>query len=69
MEFFEAPAFTRLVGRYLTDDELSAVQNFLAIDPQAGDVMPGTGGFESYVGEIGEEEKVGGADCVLSTIT
>jgi mRNA-degrading endonuclease RelE of RelBE toxin-antitoxin system len=45
VEFFEAPAFTRHVARYLTDDEFAGVQRFLAANPEAGDVMPGTGGF------------------------
>jgi hypothetical protein len=40
-----APTFTRLVGDYLGDDEYRALQLFLAGDPEAGDVMPGTGGF------------------------
>jgi mRNA-degrading endonuclease RelE of RelBE toxin-antitoxin system len=31
--------------RYLSDDEYSALQQFLAANPEAGDVMPGTGGF------------------------
>lgn len=45
MEFFEAPAFTSHVHEYLKDDEYAAVQQFLASNPEAGDVMPGTGGF------------------------
>jgi len=45
VEFFEAPAFTRHLARYLSDDEFAALQQFLAVNPAAGDVMPGTGGF------------------------
>ena len=45
MEFFETPAFTRHIGSYLEDDEYAALQAFLAGNPEAGDVMPGTGGF------------------------
>ena len=45
MEFFEAPAFTRQLSRYLSDDAFAALQPFLAANPAAGDVMPGTGGF------------------------
>lgn len=45
MEFFEAPAFTRFVSSYLTDDEYRAIQGRLSIAPEAGDVIPGTGGF------------------------
>ncbi len=45
VEFFETPAFTQHLHRYLTDDEYARVQQFLAANPEAGDVMPGTGGF------------------------
>src|SRR5579863_9696253 len=45
MEFIEAPAFTRYVAQYLDDDEYRLLQNRLAINPDLGDVMPGTGGF------------------------
>jgi len=45
MEFLEAPAFTRYLSRYLTDDEYRELQNRLAAAPELGDVMPGTGGF------------------------
>lgn len=45
MEFLEAPAFTRYLSSYLTDDEYRELQNRLAAAPELGDVMPGTGGF------------------------
>jgi len=45
VEFFEAPAFTRHLGAYLDDAGLSALQLFLIDHPEAGKVMPGTGGF------------------------
>jgi hypothetical protein len=45
VEFIEAPTFTAMVADYLEDDEYRALQLFLAGDPEAGDVMPGTGGF------------------------
>jgi len=45
MEFLEAPAFTRYVSGYLTDNEYRELQNRLAAAPELGDVMPGTGGF------------------------
>ena len=45
MEFVEAPAFTRHLSRYLSDDEFAALQQFLVANPAVGDVMPGTGGF------------------------
>ena len=45
VEFIEAPSFTAMVADYLEDDEYRALQLFLAGDPEAGSVMPGTGGF------------------------
>jgi hypothetical protein len=45
VEFVEAPNFTELVSEYLGDDEYRGLQMFLAGKPDAGDVMPGTGGF------------------------
>ena len=44
MEFIEAPPFARHRESYLADDEFRAFQEFLAENPEAGDVMPGTGG-------------------------
>jgi len=45
VEFVEAPPFTQLLRGYLSDDEYAGLQQFLAHDPDAGDVIPGTGGF------------------------
>ncbi len=43
--FFETPLFTRLLPDYLDDEAYSKLQQTLAAEPEAGDVMPGTGGF------------------------
>lgn len=45
MEFVEAPFFTQLLPDYLSDDDYRALQHSLARDPEAGDIIPGTGGF------------------------
>lgn len=45
MEFIEAPLFTQLLPNFLKDDEYRDLQQHLSRDPEAGDVMPGTGGF------------------------
>ena len=45
MEFIEAPAFTRYLSQYLTDDEYRRLQILLTVDPERGDLMPGTRGF------------------------
>ncbi len=45
MEFIEAPLFTQLLPGYLTDDGYAGLQAHLANDPEAGDIISGTGGF------------------------
>jgi hypothetical protein len=45
MEFIKAPAFTRHLSDYLSDDEYRAVQEELGTNPELGDLMPSTGGF------------------------
>jgi hypothetical protein len=45
MLFIEAPAFTRHLGSYLTDDQYRELQATLVVNPEAGALMPQTGGF------------------------
>jgi hypothetical protein len=45
MEFIEAPAFTRHVRDYLTDDDYRELQIKLALNPELGDLISATGGF------------------------
>ena len=45
MEFIEAPLFTQLLPDFLTDDEYRELQQRLSRGPEAGDMIPGTGGF------------------------
>ena len=45
MLFIEAPPFTRRLVSYLTDDEYRRLQEALLTNPEAGAVMPQTGGF------------------------
>jgi hypothetical protein len=42
--FIETRLFTRLVREYLTDDQYRELQVLLIEHPEAGDVVPGTGG-------------------------
>lgn len=44
VEFIEAPVFTQLLSRYLAEDDYRRLQLFLALNPAAGDLIPGTGG-------------------------
>ncbi|TWH76888.1 hypothetical protein LX59_00933 [Azomonas agilis] len=43
--FFETTSFTATVGDYLTDDKYRQLQKMLLKNPEAGDLMPRTGGF------------------------
>ena len=45
MLFIEAPAFTRRLPAYLTDDEYRRLQGVLLSNPEAGAVVAQTGGF------------------------
>lgn len=45
MEFVEAPLFTQLLRGYLNDEDYHRLQVALAESPEAGEVIPGTGGF------------------------
>ena len=44
VSFVETRLFTRLVLAYLTDDEYAALQKALALNPDSGPVIPGSGG-------------------------
>ena len=43
-EFIETPFFTRAISRYLEDDEYAKLQNYLNEQPEAGVIVPGSGG-------------------------
>src|SRR5688572_17854892 len=42
--FIETALFTRLVAQYLSEQEYGALQQALMTDPEAGAVVPGSGG-------------------------
>jgi hypothetical protein len=48
--FVETKLFTKLVQEYLSDDEYAVLQQSLLVNPDAGDVIPGSGGVESFGG-------------------
>ena len=43
--FVELPAFERYRADYLDDDAFRKLQSLLMVDPEAGDMIPGTGGL------------------------
>jgi hypothetical protein len=42
--FFETPLFSRLLPSYLDDADYRSLQAALILEPERGDLMPGTGG-------------------------
>lgn len=42
--FIETRLFSRLVGEHLSDDEYASLQRALIANPEAGALIPGTGG-------------------------
>jgi len=43
--FIELPPFERHRANYLHDDDFRGLQNLLMLQPEAGDLIPGTGGL------------------------
>ena len=58
--FIETKLFTRLVLQYLTDDEYWELQKLLIVRPDAGDVVPGTGGVRKLRWRAAGRGKRGG---------
>jgi mRNA-degrading endonuclease RelE of RelBE toxin-antitoxin system len=42
--FIESSIFEREVLHYLDDEEYAALQAFMVVNPEAGDLIPGSGG-------------------------
>lgn len=45
MIFIETSTFTKLFPKYLTDDEYRVFQWYLLLNPEAGDLVSGSGGI------------------------
>jgi hypothetical protein len=44
--FVETKLFTRLIDEYLSDDEFAALQLYMIVNPEAGDLIKGSGGVK-----------------------
>ena len=42
--FAELPPFTKALSSYLSDDDYAGLQTYIAMNPQAGDVIPASAG-------------------------
>ena len=60
MTFVETKLFTELMLDYLSDDEYAAMQQFLVVNPEAGDVIPGSGGIRKLRWGVAGRGKRGG---------
>ena len=58
--FIESPLFTKLVDEYLTDDEFRELQSGLGARPDAGAVIPGSGGVRKLRWALPGRGKRGG---------
>jgi hypothetical protein len=60
ISFIETKLFTRLVQEYLSDDEYSKLQQALLANPEAGAVIPGSGGIRKLRWGVAGRGKRGG---------
>ena len=60
LTFVETRLFTALVAQYLSDDDYRALQHTLAANPEAGDVIRGSGGVRKLRWGLAGRGKRGG---------
>ena len=60
LTFVETRLFTSLVAHYLSDDEYRALQHALTANPEAGDVIRGSGGVRKLRWGLAGRGKRGG---------
>ena len=64
MEFIETSVFTKLIVELLPDDSYRLVQDDIAKNPQAGDLIPAGGGIRKLRFAIPGKGKRGGARLI-----
>ena len=62
--FVETKLFTRLIQRYLTDEEYGRLQTAIVEDPKIGDVVPGSGGVRKLRWAVRGRGKRGGVRVI-----
>ena len=63
-EFIETRSFTRSLGAYLDDEQYARLQNELNSRPNAGNVVPGSGGVRKLRWGVAGRGKRGGLRVV-----
>ena len=58
--FIETKLFSKLVGKYLSDDEYASLQRTLMSDPEFGDLIPDSGGVRKIRWSLAGRGKRGG---------
>lgn len=64
MIFIETPVFTKRARELLDDDAYAAFQRQLAVCPELGDLIEGTGGLRKVRLAVGGRGKRGGARVI-----
>jgi len=64
MVFKESPIFTKLIYKYLNEEEYSALQWELITHPEAGDIIRGSGGLRKLRWKIRGRGKRGGCRII-----
>ena len=64
MEFIEATAFTKHIYKYLSEDEYLGLQSFLLQYPEAGKIVPDSGGVRKVRWAIAGKGKSGGVRVI-----
>jgi mRNA-degrading endonuclease RelE of RelBE toxin-antitoxin system len=64
VELIETSIFTKLLSTYLTDDEYLGLQAFLVRYPEAGNVVPGSGGVRKLRWGMAGKGKRGGVRLI-----
>ena len=64
ISFIETKLFTRLVQEYLSDDEYLRLQQALLTDPEAGAIIPGSGGVRKLRWGVAGRGKRGGVRVI-----
>jgi len=62
--FIETKLFSQLVARYLSDEEYSKLQQVLIERPEAGDLIPGSGGIRKLRWKGSGRGKSGGVRVI-----